>query len=243
MTRSLNNGRDYNVTLACPLEEMSAMPVPRTSSAATVSIEDSVDFVDWKRLMQTIRPGNRFLSPIWFQSWESAFLNTGRWQGPVRYMTVRLNGRLSGVLPLVVQRLSIVRFLSLPGYYMPFRDLPVKADMEDQVINSMVRRMAHVKGVVGARIGPVENCSPTLLALKDSFRQHGWTIIELSRGDLNYLELPKSVADYVPMISGRAKKVDYYLRRFKRRGNVSITVKTGLSSNECQETLHELQKI
>ncbi len=219
------------------------MPVPRTSSAATVSIEDSVDFVDWKRLMQTIRPGNRFLSPIWFQSWESAFLNTGRWQGPVRYMTVRLNGRLSGVLPLVVQRLSIVRFLSLPGYYMPFHDLPVKADMEDQVINSMVRRMAHVNGVVGARIGPVENCSPTLLALKDSFRQHGWTIIELSRGDLNYLELPKSVADYVPMISGRAKKVDYYLRRFKRRGNVSITVKTGLSSNECQETLHELQKI
>jgi hypothetical protein len=222
---------------------MSAMPVPRTSSAATVSIEDSVDFVDWQQLIPTIRPGSRFLSPIWFQSWESAFLNTGSWQGPVRYMTVRLNGRLSGVLPLVVQRLSIVRFLSLPGYYMPFRDLPVKADMEDQVINSMVCRMAHVKGVVGTRIGPMENCSPTLLALKDSFRQHGWTIIELSRGDLNYLELPKSVADYVSMVSGRVKKTNYYLRLAKRRADVSITVKTGLSSNEWQETLHELQKI
>jgi len=126
---------------------------------------------------------------------------------------------------------------------MPFRDLPVKADMEDQVINLMVCQMAHVKGVVGVRIGPVENCSPTLLALKDSFRQHGWTIIELSRGALQYLELPKNVADYVPMISGRAKKAGYYLRRFKRRGDVSITVKTGLSSNEWQETLHELQKI
>ena len=109
---------------------MSAMPVPRTSSAATVSIEDSIDFVDWKRLMQTIQPGSRFLSPIWFQSWESAFLNTGNWQGPVRYMTVRLNGRLSGVLTLVVQRISIVQFLFLSGYYMPFRDLPVKADMD-----------------------------------------------------------------------------------------------------------------
>ena len=180
-----------------------------------MSVEDSVDFVDWQRLIPTIRPGNRFLSPVWFQSWESAFLNTGNWQGPVRYMTVRLNERLFGVLPLVVQRrLSIVRFLSLPGYYMPFRDLPVKAGMEDQVINLMVCQMAPVKGVVGARIGPVENCSPTLLALRDSFRQHGWTIIELSRGALQYLELPKNVADYAPMISGRAKKADYYLRRF-----------------------------
>ncbi len=208
-----------------------------------MSIEDSVDFVDWKRLMPTIRPESQFLSPIWFQSWESAFLNTGNWQGPVRYMTVRLDGRLSGVLPLAVQRLSIVRFLSLAGYYMPFRDLPVKADMADQVINAMVGRMAHVKGVVGMRFGPVENCSPTLLALKDSFRQHGWTIIELSRGVLLYLELPKNVADYVPMISGRAKKAEYYLRRVKRRGDVSIIVKTGQSSNEWQETLHELQKI
>ena len=119
MMRRLNNGRDYNVTPAYPFEEMSVMPVPRTSSTATVSIEDSVDIVDWKRLMPTIRPGSRFLSPIWFQSWESAFLNTGNWQGPVRYMTVRLDGRLSGVLPLAVQRLSIVRFLSLPGYYFP----------------------------------------------------------------------------------------------------------------------------
>jgi len=126
---------------------------------------------------------------------------------------------------------------------MPFRDLPVKADMADQVINAMVCRMAHVKGVVGARIGPMENCSPTLLALKDSFRQHGWTIIELSRGVLHYLELPKNVADYFPMISGRAKKADYYLRRVKRRGDVSIIVKTGQSSNEWQETLRELQKI
>jgi len=203
------------------------MPVPRTCRAATASIEDSVDFADWQQLIPTIRPGSRFLSSVWFQSWESAFLNTGNWQGPVRYMTVRLDGRLSGVLPLAVQRLSIVRFLSLMGYYMPFRDLPVKADMADQVINAMVCRMAHVKGVVGARIGPMENCSPTLLALKDSFRQHGWTIIELSRGALHYLELPKNVADYFPMISGRAKKADYYLRRVKRRGDVSIIVKTG----------------
>jgi CelD/BcsL family acetyltransferase involved in cellulose biosynthesis len=93
------------------------------------------------------------------------------------------------------------------------------------------------------RIGPVENCSPTLLALKDSFRQHGWTIIERFLGTLYYLELPKNVADYVPMIGGHAKKVDYYLRRVKKRGDVSITVKIGLSSNEWQDTLRELQKI
>jgi len=235
--------KNNNVTLVSPLEERSVISVPKTCRAATVSIENSVDSVEWQQLMPTIRPENRFLSPIWFQSWESAFLNTGSWKGPIRYMTFRLNEKLSGVLPFVVQKLSFIQFLSLPGYYMPFRDLPVKADMEDQIINSMVCRMANVKGVVGARFGPVEYCSPTLLALKNSFRQHGWTTTELSRGALQYLELPKNVIDYAPMVSGRAKKADYYLRRLKGRGGVSIIVKTGLSSNECEATLHELQKI
>ena len=214
------------------------MPVPWTCKAATAD-----DFKDWQQLMSTVSPGSRFLSPIWFQSWESTLLDSGNWQGPVNYIMVRLDGRLSGVLPLAIQRFSIFRFLSLPGYYIPFRDLPVEADKVYQVVDTMVCRMARVKGIIGARIGPTENGSPTLLALKGSFRHHGWTIIEKFRGKIFYLELPKNIVDYVPIISGRAKKANYYLRRLKKIGDVSMKVKRDLSSNEWQETFRELQKI
>ena len=214
------------------------MPVPWTCKDATAG-----DFEEWQRLMPAVIPGSRFLSPIWFQSWESSFLDSGNWKGPVRYIIVRLDGRLSGVLPFAIQKFSIFRFLSLSGYYIPFRDLPVEADKVCQVIDTMVCRMASVNGIIGARIGPTENGSPTLLALKSSFRQYGWTIIEKYRGKLLYLELPKTIVDYVPIINGRAKKANYYLRRLKRIGDVSIIVKGGLSSDEWQETFRELQKI
>jgi len=46
MMRSLNNGRDYNVTPACPLEEISAMPVPLQDYGLSRSIKIWMLYLD-----------------------------------------------------------------------------------------------------------------------------------------------------------------------------------------------------
>ncbi len=208
-----------------------------------VSIDDTVDSDEWRQLMPMIEAGNRFLSAAWFHSWESVFLDSGNWHGPARYITVRIDGELAGVLPLAQQRVAVIRFLSLAGYYMPYRDLPVRADLADQVIDALALKIAEIKGVAGVRLGPMERSSPNLRALRSTFERAGWTTIEVPRGELLYLTLPDNVAEYRPLVRGRAKKANYFLRRLERKGQVAIRLKTRLPSDETRKLLSELQKI
>ena len=207
------------------------------------SIDGEPDPTEWRALLSAIKPGNQFLSPAWFESWESAYVDTGNWKGPARYMTVRLDGRLAGVLPFAQQKVSVFRFLSAGGYHMPFREFPVNLDDKDRILDAMLRRLRRIRGVVGFRVGPLEGRSSTYEALREALRRNRWAILELERGEILWLELPRTANEYALMIRGRAKKADYFLRKLQKKGDVSIRRRTGLAPPEWQDTLEVLRKI
>ena len=214
--------------------------------SAEVLSAEKIDAEKWRTLLPVVRPGNQFLSFSWFDSWQSAFLNTGNWQGPIRYLTVKLKEELIGVLPLAVQTKSVLRFLSLPGNYLPFRDIPINYAESEQVANVMVRKLTQMNetdSVAGVRIGPIEESSTTFAAFKTAFERNQWHMTILQRGELLYLNLPATVDEYIPVVRGRAKKADYFLRRLRKRGDVSVTVHTELAISQWEAVIRELQTV
>lgn len=201
------------------------------------------DRAEWEALLNHVRPGNRFLAPAWFKGWESAHCNAGNWQGPARYVTVRLDGQLAGVLPFATQRVSVFRFLSAGGWHLPFRAFPVREDAGDRVLDLMLQRIRRVRGIVGFRVGPLGKKSPTFALVNRSLARNRWTVLEIHRGENLWLSLPRTLDAYTPMIRGRAKKADYFLRRLRKQGDVSLEVRTNLDPPEWRDTLRKLEKI
>jgi CelD/BcsL family acetyltransferase involved in cellulose biosynthesis len=197
----------------------------------------------WLDLLSRAPGGTQFLSPGWFSAWEQTFAANGAWRGTVDHLTVRDGDRLAGVLPLCRQRVLGVSMLSLPGYYFPFRDIPVDAGAVRLVTDAMVRELTARRGGAGVRIGPMDVESPVRAALLDSLREKRWRVIELGRGHLKWLDLPGSVEAHTAMIRGRAKKADYFLRRMRKAGDVRLEVRTALDAEGNATLLRELQDI
>jgi hypothetical protein len=197
----------------------------------------------WLDLLSRATDGTQFLSPGWFSAWEQTFAGDGSWRGAVDHLSVRDGDRLVGVLPFCRQRVFGVSMLSLPGYYFPFRDIPVDAESVRLVTDAMVRELTAHRGGAGLRIGPIDVESPVRAALLGSLRERRWGILELGRGNLKWLDLPGSVEEHTAMIRGRAKKADYYLRRMKKAGDVRLEVRTELDAEGNERLLRELQSV
>jgi len=147
------------------------------------------------------------------------------------------------VLPLCVQRVRGIPLLSLPGYYLPFRGLPLRADAATPAATSAVQALTSTGGGIALRIGPLEAGCATHRAMVDALRTAGWSILEIPRGELVAVDLPSSIDAYRTQIRGRAKKADYFLRRMRKDGEVRIELRTQLSREQTATLLDHLEHI
>lgn len=184
--------------------------------------QTSVGSEEWLGLTQRVRTGAKFLTPTWVNGWLGAWVPGDGWSGPAQYVTATCpeNG-LVGLIPMATQAKFGLRFSSLGGYYMPFREPLFDVRFGSSAADACAKHLSSVPGS-GFRMGPIERSSAAYRNLATAFRSQRWSTLEIPLGTLFYLDIPESREDYWSVVRGRAKKADYFRRRLDKRAAARI---------------------
>jgi CelD/BcsL family acetyltransferase involved in cellulose biosynthesis len=228
---------------AKPVHDDDNLMIESTRSLTAERQSGTPDAERWASLLGRVRPGTEFLGPAWLLSWRRAFLPGDTWHEPLRYVCVNdEDGRMVGLMPLARQGKFGMYLMSVPGYYMPFRDVLLDTEAGARIATELVAALRRGGGL-GLRLGPIEKSGATYTAIAAALSEQHWTLLELSRGELLYLQLPDSIEAYLPVVRGRAKKAEYFRRRMEKRGTVRIEVSSDLAVTDWMPVFDDLVNI
>jgi len=198
--------------------------VGQTISLAT-AVEASPSREEWDDLGTKMVPESRFLSANWYEPWGEHILgNLPGWGGPIQYLTARdETGCLVGILPFATQLKAGTRFLSLGGYFLPFRGYPAVRSAADDVTRAFARYLTERTDFVGVRLGPVTNGDPVGALLPRALADLGWHLADLTTEGRQIVQLPSTIAEYQESLDpAELKNIRRRERKMRRERRVNL---------------------
>jgi hypothetical protein len=198
----------------------------------------------WNQLAELLPTRKHFMSGYWLRAWAESFVGTGGWAGPMYFVTAGSNSSATSVLPFCWYRVAGVRFLSLAGYYSPFRSVVLLPDHKKTDVAEMVQQL----GTAGSpllRLGPCEETDSDILLLIDNLKAAEWRLDSSCRGIDYVIRLGQTQAEFFTMVSkGLLKNIAYCERRLKKENDFQVMVFTGDElANGRAEIMGELGSI
>lgn len=197
----------------------------------------------WDQLMQRTIPEYGFLRSIWYSAWANSYLPYGNWSGPIMFLSVGTPDGCSAVLPLATQKMAFLRFVSLAGPYMPFRDLPI--DVEEPCIAGLLAdSVTGLRNLVGLRLGPVDQRSPSALALVNALCRRGWKVSHHEVGRQFVVKLPSDLKKYIASLGKKKiKRINYYWRKMQQAGPCELICHSELNEADWYQVFGEVADV
>ena len=142
-----------------------AATVPATRIEVVRGLPPEIDAV-----AEAAAPTHRFLRAAWYAAAVEAY------GGAARTIVAREDGVTVAALPIVPVGPGLLRLVSVPGCYWPFRSAPLSLAASSATAPALLDAVAGIAN--GLRIGPVYDGDPAATALIESARARGWTVLD-----------------------------------------------------------------
>lgn len=197
----------------------------------------------WLALLEEESPRLHLFRPIWFEAWDAAFRNQGNWSGAIQYLCVPKEGVANIILPLAFQKVGPFRFVSLPGFYLPFRNIPARIDCKNS-IPELIELLAQIDRKSGVRIGPIQADNPISEALAIHFRNAGWSVMKNKSGTEFNLDLPATPDEFISGLNRKVRKnLKYYWNKMNRLGRAELNTVSGIHQDDWARIFEDLAHV
>jgi CelD/BcsL family acetyltransferase involved in cellulose biosynthesis len=180
---------------------------------------------EWDALLSASATDTPMLSPLWLLAWWRTFGNTEGRQ--LKAWTFRVNGRLVGLVPLLLRRHRLfgvlpIRRLEMLGSGEREQDeimseylSPIIAKGYDQaVVDALVEELAlDEHGWHEISLSAMDGNAPAVAALESALRRQGWTCQVETKTKCPFIKLPSRWEDY---LSGLHSSDRYFVKRSLR---------------------------
>jgi hypothetical protein len=204
---------------------VTAAEAPRASEFTCDLRQPDAD--EWRAFRRRMPPEAAFFGGGWIEAWAKSYLPQGRWRGPCRYLSVRDGrGELTGVLPLAKMKFGPFEVRVGGGYFLPYRGVALvgENDRRTETCAAMADALIdYAPWRLGLRIGPVSDRDESSRAIATALTAGGWHVGMRKLGQCFVLQVPASAARFAEVAGGMIKRANYYERRMRRSGSVSIT--------------------
>jgi len=202
-----------------------------TSDPSTKITPESLSEL-WLSLLEEDSPRLQLFRPVWFEAWDAAYRDQGNWSGAIQYLCARQDGDADIVMPVAFQNMGPFRFVSLPGLYLPFRNIPARAGRQDS-IPGLIGQLARIDRKSGVRIGPIQADNPFSAALAGHFRGAGWKVLEKESGTEFILDLPATADEFTAGLNKKVRRnLKYYWNKLNRQGRAELKFVSGVSQDD-----------
>lgn len=197
----------------------------------------------WKTCLADCPEEQHLFSYEWFNSWISAYGADAPWSDRTCVVAVYdAQDKLRAAIPLIERKSFGLTFLSMPGFYQPFRGFPCVPEVADEATRIMVLAMLQDVGDWDViRLGPWNVDSPERVAMMHAVQTESANSLILNRGrtivhDLEgYRKLatpPKSI-----------KRISTYRRKFLKLPGARIERYCSPDANTARELFKDLGTI
>ena len=199
----------------------------------------------WSAMRARMHSERSFMACNWFAPWGRHFLPEGRWTAPLRYCVCSSDdGQPAGLYPFAVQSLSGLKFISLAGYYLPFRGIPVARDLYEEVCCSLADAFSNQKEGVALRLGLVQRHDPVVCRFLAELKKRKWRLHLLREGDDCTAHLPPTLEEFDALVGRNVRKKTARKERSMRQdGAFHIGLFTDLARSEWARVLTSLGSI
>lgn len=186
-----------------------------------------------------------FSSPAWHAAWVQHHIPSDRWRAPVTVFRVIQGENNLGEMLFATQRISVLKVMSLGGYYWPFRGASIDRSRLSPALFAglMAELISRESSYQVLRMAPVLANDPAIQTLCEQLRGRGWSQFTRETGRVFELEFASTESDLKAQMSASMLRNVLYMQRRTEKDKGPVTWRRYAGSGVTPDVLDEAASV